>query len=646
MFLKAYMKKINMQYILLLRGNFCCRTKVKPKVVKWLLLFFLIGFTNPLLARAVEQTNREDHLIAVQKKEPVDHNQLKGVDSDELLRNQKIEYEARVPKTVIELQQFRRSESITIRNKAGGEGTATLINLNPLINTWFILLIQWQDTSVPEVYHLENPSSGTQTIVLDPAYPEGIVMVSETGLSRYALWANTGESELLKAAKSGQSYAPLCAERVFLRNKTRGHKTTLETTTDFLRRHIWQGEKITTMVRGTFYKDAYLNTSELIRTKNSRAGARPRPPGAPARPLINPAYAEHFIIPHELGIDLESETGERILIGRWYRAKDLPGLFVSVIQPNLVSEQVIQSQGRRVNPLDEIESKALVYMIAFDLDRFDLGFEMGTEHPKVGWSDRVPEQSRDKDLPGPDGIDSLEPLVMTGLLNPAEKDRVTATFIGGFKRYHGAFKWSDLAFKNHGSHYGFIEHGAILSKLQPGLATILIYQNGTVDLKTWLEKDNKRLQEIRHARQNGVPIIDYDEAHGRSLVGALVPRWGQGNWSGSVDERFRTVRAGLGLQQAETHRFLIYAYFSDATPSAMARVFQAYCCKYAMLLDINALEHTYLAVYRHEGQELSVQHLVKGMSVLDKTEGDKVIPRFVGYADNRDFFYLLRKDSL
>ncbi|MBU0698968.1 MAG: hypothetical protein KKE59_06040, partial [Proteobacteria bacterium] len=106
---------------------------------------------------------------------------------------------------------------------------------------------------------------------------------------------------------------------------------------------------------------------------------------------------------------------------------------------------------------------------------------------------------------------------------------------------------------------------------------------------------------------------------------------------------FRTVRAGLGLQEYEGRRFLIYGYFSAATPSAMARVFQAYLCRYALLLDINALEHTYLAVYRHQCSEFSVQHLIKGMSVLDQTRGNRVIPRFLGYPDNRDFFYLLKK---
>jgi hypothetical protein len=93
------------------------------------------------------------------------------------------------------------------------------------------------------------------------------------------------------------------------------------------------------------------------------------------------------------------------------------------------------------------------------------------------------------------------------------------------------------------------------------------------------------------------------------------------------------------VQEQQGRQFFLYAYFSSATPSAMARVFQAYRCRYAMLLDMNALEHTYLAVYRRRGENLLVQHLIQGMSALDKSEAGQYMPRFLGYADNRDFFY-------
>ncbi len=53
----------------------------------------------------------------------------------------------------------------------------------------------------------------------------------------------------------------------------------------------------------------------------------------------------------------------------------------------------------------------------------------------------------------------------------------------------------------------------------------------------------------------------------------------------------------------------------------MARVFQAYDCRDAMHLDMNAL-------YRASGPDLVTEHLVAGMEVLDE-----------------DFFYLVRRQG-
>jgi hypothetical protein len=77
----------------------------------------------------------------------------------------------------------------------------------------------------------------------------------------------------------------------------------------------------------------------------------------------------------------------------------------------------------------------------------------------------------------------------------------------------------------------------------------------------------------------------------------------------------------------------------------MARVFQAYGCRYAMLLDMNALEHTYLALYQRSGSQLTLEHLIHGMGEVDKTVSGKTVPRFLGYPDNRDFFYVMRRLS-
>ena len=39
-----------------------------------------------------------------------------------------------------------------------------------------------------------------------------------------------------------------------------------------------------------------------------------------------------------------------------------------------------------------------------------------------------------------------------------------------------------------------------------------------------------------------------------------------------------------------------------------------------------------------------VDHLLKGMSEVDKSAAGEVVPRFLGYPDNRDFFYVMRRD--
>ena len=383
--------------------------------------------------------------------------------------------------------------------------------------------------------------------------------------------------------------------------------------------------------------DRYRETGEV--RSGSGSGAAQEGPGAA---VIALEAAQRLVKAVNLGITLESASAEKIGMtpGAWYPVAGNPGVYVSVLQPNMIAPGVFESYTNLASRLDGAEASALVYLIAFDLDRYELGFAMGTTFPGVGWSEHMLPRMKDASLPGPDGIASIAPLVSTGLISPVNGRRTVATFTGGFKREHGAFRFGDLALVNHGSHYGFIENGVVFSKLQPGLATLLMFNDGSVDMKTWAEADNALLGRVRHARQNGVPLIE------AGAPGSLVAKWGPGNWSGSEDAKLRTIRAAVALQSHAGKRWLIYAVFSDATPSAMARVFQAYAVRGAMLTDMNALEHTYLALYRRAGVEMAVDHLISGMSVLDKEEAGQVIPRFLGYPDNRDFFYVMRKDAI
>jgi len=315
-----------------------------------------------------------------------------------------------------------------------------------------------------------------------------------------------------------------------------------------------------------------------------------------------------------------------------------------VIRPGAVSEEIAVRDKASLNPLDEVEASALAYLVAFDLGLYEMRFALGTDHPRLNWSARVPGSTVVGSLPGPDGISSTEPLVTTGMVGPTSPGRIVATFSAGFKREHGAFKWGDLSKNNFGSHYGFVESGAVLSKLQPGLATLYTLDDGSFGMKTWRDADNALLSRIAYARQNGVALVE-PGADGQPATGTLVNRWGPGNWSGSADAKLRTLRGGACLIRSGQKQYLVYGYFSTATPSAMALVFRAYGCSYALNLDMNALEHTYLALYARQGDTMQVQHLVRGMANVDKNVKGKLVPRFMGYPDNRDLFYLVKRSG-
>ncbi len=549
------------------------------------------------------------------------------------------EHATNIPKTIVELQQYRQSSSVRIESGTGRKGIATLVNLNPAINAWYLLKVAWNGGGTETTLHLENPEPRKRRLLLDEKYPAGIVVAEAQNRYYCALFESNGLDE---AKTSQRIYAPLCEGRVYLRNAAVGHRTNLEATTEFLREHVWGAEKIIGIghiVLGDMQRETGKVEAQSP-AATSKAGETNELP-LPAQ--IDPKYAGRVLTSGNLGIDLEGPAKHGMTPGGWYAASGTPGVYVGILQPNLTDPAILQSYKTRVNNLDNTEASALCYLVAFDLDRFELGYALGTGHPKVGWSEHMLAQMRDPQSPGPDGIASIAPLVSTGLIGPMDAPRTTATFTGGFKREHGAFKYGDLAVRNHGSHYGFIENGVVFSTLQPGLATIFVLDDGSVEMKTWSDADNNLLPRIRHARQNGVPVIDFDPASHAPAPGALVNRWGPGNWSGSEELKLRTMRSGAAIQTNHGKRFLLYAVFSDATPSAMARIFQAYRCDYAMLLDMNALEHTYLALYRRSGSQMFVDHLLKGMSELDKSTAGEVLPRFLGYPDNRDFFYVMRR---
>jgi hypothetical protein len=554
------------------------------------------------------------------------------------------QYGAAAPKTIVDLQPFRQTSSIPITSEEGETGTATLINLNPTINVWYLLKVSWQDGS-ESTYHLENPERRSQKLILTPAYPIGVKIAGD---GEYAcnLFGRRSANALVQARNSQAIYAPLCDNRLYLRNAARGERTTLEAATEFLRNQVWGGEKVIVLFHHLL-ADSHRETAETRVDDSGTASIENRNSqyALPLAPRIDPKYSRQVITAAGLGLAVKTSAHDGLRPGAWYSASDNPGIYVSLIEPGWIEPTILQSYKATVNPLDAVEASSLCYLVAFDLNRFDLGYALGTNQPAVGWADHILPRVKNPALPGPDGIGSISPLISTGLISPTNARRTVATFTGGFKRYHGAFKFGPFAFENHGSHYGFIENGVVFSQLQPGLATLLVLDDGSIRMKTWDAEDDRDLSKVRYARQNGVSLVEFDERSQSTVPGHLVNNWGAGNWSGSEDRKLRTTRSGAALQSDGRTLFLIYAVFSDATPSAMARVFQAYQCRYGMLLDMNALEHTYLALYRREGTQIFVDHLISGMSQIDKSDSSGPVPRFLGYPDNRDFFFVMLRNQ-
>jgi hypothetical protein len=548
------------------------------------------------------------------------------------------QYEAEEPKSILELQPFRSEAHLEVSGEVAGTGTVTLTNLNPNVDTWFLLTFDWRGRADRTAFHLENPDPGHQRPQLSPEQPDGVGITGLAGRESCVLWQGGSRSALEQAAASGLPYAPLCGGRLYLRNPVAGHRTSVEEVTEFLRDYVYGGEEIISFVKAQIYRDRFLEHGA------SSSGSCSAPASSSSGAPQPAATGTACIVPGSLGIDLDAESAG-LMAGAWYAVRDLPDVYVSTLTPEDLSSELYSGSEPGVNRLDGVESAALVYLVAFDLSSFDLHFALGTDHPRLDWSPRPPAAVRDSSLPGPDGVATAAPLVTDGMVSPADVDRTVAAFAGGFKREHGAFRYGPFALENHGSHYGFVQQGTIFSKLQPGLATLFALSDGRVEMKTWTRADDAMLGSIRDARQNGLPLIVFDPARGVGVPGALVNQCGPGNWSGSADEVLRTVRAGACLQQAGSRRFLVYAYFSAATPSAVARVFEGYHCQYAMQLDINALEHTYLALYVRRDRERVVEHVVQGMDQCDSRTREGLAPRFLAVPDDRDFFYLTRRGS-
>ena len=187
-----------------------------------------------------------------------------------------------------------------------------------------------------------------------------------------------------------------------------------------------------------------------------------------------------------------------------------------------------------------------------------------------------------------------------------ERWRLLATFNGGFIYNDG----------HNGSSIG----GTMYEPLKDGLATMVAYRNGRVDIRSW-HGGQVAGPQIAFARQSLPLIVD-----GGSLSRALND---SSQWGYTLGNAVRVWRTGAGIDR---HGNLIYAAADAQTVTTLARILQRAGAVRAMQLDINP-EWPTLITYAHRGG-------------LDPV---KVVPNYQQPAtrylvpDDRDFFAVYRR---
>jgi hypothetical protein len=138
------------------------------------------------------------------------------------------------------------------------------------------------------------------------------------------------DGELTEAEATGLPYAPLCDWSMFLRNPVQGNRTTREAVSDFLRDNIVFGDSLVNLIKGAFYEDAFMVSSEELETEAPVSGVELLGSALLSRaPVMRPA----------MGFDLiGAEAGMQA--GSWYEVDGAPGIYASVMQPGMIAQSV------------------------------------------------------------------------------------------------------------------------------------------------------------------------------------------------------------------------------------------------------------------------------------------------------------------
>jgi hypothetical protein len=188
----------------------------------------------------------------------------------------------------------------------------------------------------------------------------------------------------------------------------------------------------------------------------------------------------------------------------------------------------------------------------------------------------------------------------------SQRWRLLATFNGGFTYIDG--------------HNGSSINGLSYEPLKYGLATLIGYRDGRVDIKTWTGGPNAG-PTVAFARQS-LPLI----IQGGRLNPALNDST---QWGFTLGNAVRVWRTGAGIDRRGN---IIYAAANDQTVITLARILQRAGAVRAMQLDINP-EWPTLITYRHH-------HGLQPSKVVPNVQ--QPATRYL-IADDRDFFTVYRR---
>ena len=173
----------------------------------------------------------------------------------------------------------------------------------------------------------------------------------------------------------------------------------------------------------------------------------------------------------------------------------------------------------------------------------------------------------------------LEPSVSLPSRGPLEvpprlRSKLVATFNSGFKLTD--------------SGGGFAEGGRTYARLRPGMATIVRYRDGHVDVISWRGGPNIG-PTVMYARQNLPLIVDHGRANPNLSDG---PEWGA-----TLGNAIRVWRSAVGVDRQGN---LIYAAANDQTVGSLAAIMLRAGAVRAMELDINTYWTSFIS-YRYPG---------------------------------------------